>query len=134
MGGWQELEHTADLALHIWGDDLRDLFVSAAKGMFTMVATPSTTGETIVVPVSLAALDLESLLVDWLNELLYLHETRRVVFITYEFETLTPTELNAVVQGRPVGKSLNYIKAATFHNLNVVASKAGHEVDVVFDV
>ena len=34
MGRWQEVQHTADLSVHVWGDDLADLFETAARAMF----------------------------------------------------------------------------------------------------
>jgi len=133
MGHWQEIEHTADLALHIWGTDLQDLFATAARGMFSLIADlPSISGNRMF-ELSLDALDAEMLLVDWLNELLYLNEREGVAFTTFLFAQLTPTQLQASVRGGPVTAYLNYIKAATFHNLAVVKTGTGYETEIVFD-
>lgn len=136
MGHYQELDHTADLALRIQGDDLTDLFVTAALGMFALVAEPVAGAESeLSVPVVLSALDVETLLVDWLNELLYLHETYGVVFRRFDITAMSSTHVNAVAYGVPVGVSLAYIKAATFHNLEVIAlPDLGYETQVVFDI
>ncbi len=134
MGRWQEVDHTADLALHVWGCDLTDLFSAAATGMFSLLATAIPDGAPVRFELHLAALDAESLLVDWLNELLYLCETQDFVGTEFVFARLTPTELHAQVAGLPIGERRAHIKAATYHMLTVVAVEAGYETEVVFDV
>ncbi len=133
MGRWDEVEHTADLALWVWGEDLQDLFSTAAEAMFRQVATAGE-GETVTGKVDLAAPDVEILLVDWLNELLYLHERERAVFSTYEFDHLSETQLTATVVGEPVDEYWAHIKAATFHNLEIVRRADGYETEIVFDI
>ncbi len=134
MGHWVEVEHTADLSLHVWGDDLVDLFATAARGMFSLVAEAGGEGLGPARRVALTALDVETLLVDWLNELLYLHEVERVVIVEVAFERLTETQLEAEVRGTPVGERLAQIKAVTFHNLVVTSGPDGYEAELVFDV
>jgi len=134
MGRWQELDHTADLALHIWGCDIEDLFATAATGMFSLLAGTAPAGALVRFELHLTALDVESLMVEWLNELLYLCETQEFVATEFAFATLTPTELHAEVVGLPIGERWAGIKAATYHMLVVVATEAGYETEVVFDV
>ena len=133
MGRWQEIDHTADLALHLWADDLPDLFTTAARGMFSFIAALDTVKPACAVAVTLGALDVETLLIDWLNELLYWTEIAGMAFTVFEFERLTPTQLTATAHGGPVAEYLNYIKAATFHNLDVLATPEGYETEIVFD-
>ena len=79
MGRWQEVEHTADLAVCVWGQDLPDLFRTAAQALFSLSVDsgPGIASETTV---NLSAPDVASLLVEWLNELLYLSEELDSVF------------------------------------------------------
>jgi len=134
MGRWLELDHTADLALHVWGRDLTDLFVAAATGMFSLLAEAAPGGVRVRFEMHLTAPDAESLLVDWLNELLYLCETQDFVGTEFVFAILTPMELHAEVAGLPVGERRADIKAATYHMLAVAAAEAGYETEIVFDV
>ena len=134
MGHWEEVDHTADIALHIWGDSLEDLFATAARGMFSMMAVADLEGEPVTVSIALTALDADLLLVDWLNELLYLSETWSAVFTEFEFEQCVPTQLHAKARGYPIAVTRGYIKAATYHNLKIVESERGLETEVVFDV
>ena len=133
MGRWQEIDHTADLALHLWADDLRDLFVTAARGMFSLIVALDTIQPERATAIALEAPDVEILLVDWLNELLYLAEVEGVAFTFFEFEHLSATELQATVRGGPITDYLSYVKAATFHNLAVARTLEGYETEIVFD-
>ncbi|MFN2110730.1 MAG: archease [Anaerolineae bacterium] len=133
MGHWQEVEHTADLALHLWADDLPDLFGTAARGMFSLFVEIDAAAPHKTTTLTLMALDVETLLVDWLNELLYLLEVQGTAYTTFEFTALTSTALTATLHGGPVAAYIAYVKAATFHDLVVVATPEGYETEIVFD-
>ena len=133
MGHWQEVEHTADLALHLWAADLPDLFATAARGMFSLFVEVDGAAPLETTTLTLSALDVETLLIDWLNELLYLLEVGGIAYTTFEFVELTPTTLMATLRGSPVAAYVAYVKAATFHDLAVVATPGGYETEIVFD-
>lgn len=133
MGRWQEIEHTADLAMHFWAADLPDLFATAAQGMFSLFVEVDDAVPVETTALTLTALDVEMLLVDWLNELLYFVEVQGVAFTAFEFVRLTPTCLEATLRGGPVRTYTGYVKAATFHDLRVVATPEGYETEIVFD-
>ncbi len=99
MGRWQEIDHTADLALHIWAEDLVDLFITSARGMFALIADVETIALSHTLPLTLVALDIETLLVDWLNELLFFSEIQSVAFVAFTFDDLTSTRLQATLRG-----------------------------------
>ena len=78
---WQETEHTADLALRVRGEDLPALFRHAALGMLSLLGGRIQPGQSAFrQSFRLQAPDWETLLVDWLNELLYLIEEKKVFF------------------------------------------------------
>jgi SHS2 domain-containing protein len=133
VGWWHEVEHTADLALRIGGEDLADLFSAAAQGMFALIATADTRSESRTHHVELTALDAEALLVDWLNELLYLHERHGLAYATFCFDTLIAGHLAADAIGWPVLERTGAIKAATYHNLVIQTSGSELVTEVVFD-
>jgi len=78
--------------------------------------------------------DSESLLVNWLNELLYLHETEQQVYTDFDIQELTSTCLKATVFGGETQEVQLIIKAATYHNLSIRQTKSGYQATVVFDV
>jgi protein archease len=132
---YKEIEHTADQALECGGPDLRTFFRSAAMGMYHLMGTgdaPAKATETKTV--SLKAIDLEGLLVDWLGELAYLAETTGVVFGTMEFKTLSDTCLEAVMTGSRAHRLDKIIKAVTYHDLKIKKTPEGYTTTVVFDV
>lgn len=134
MGHWQELDHTADVALRVWGADLADVFTTAARGMFALLTDIASISTTRTLRVELDSLDAEALLVDWLNELLYLTEVEGLAFTDFSFEVLTSTRLKACAQGGPLTEYASYIKAATFHNLVIQLIPEGYVTELVFDM
>ena len=131
---FEEIEHTADLAIRAYGRDVRELFANAAHGMFALMAEPSLEEPAREREVSLEAPDYEGLLVDWLNELIYLHEVEGETYYQFAFETLLPAKLKARVTGGSTKSKTKAIKAATFHELEVIQTNKGYEATIVFDV
>ena len=131
---FEEIEHTADLAIRAYGWDMRELFANAAHGMFALMAETSLEEPAREREVSLEAMDYESLLVDWLNELIYLHEVEGETYTQFTIQGLSPTMLRASVEGRLTGRKTKAIKAATFHNLNIRETEGGYEATIVFDI
>jgi SHS2 domain-containing protein len=129
-----EVEHTADRALQVWGRQLPDLFVGAARGMTGLMADLDSLAAIELREVRLEGWDRESLLVNWLNELLFLAETERLLFVNYQFESLTDTALVARVRGAHAPVTKAAIKAATYHALRLVRDHAGWSTVITFDV
>jgi SHS2 domain-containing protein len=134
MGRWEEIEHTADVGLRLWAEDLEDLFATAARGMFALITDLDEVTPQQKVHVVLDAMDAEVLLVDWLNELLYLSEETGLAFVEFCFQALDSTHLEAMVHGGAFTDYLAYIKATTFHSLDICQTSEGYETDLVFDV
>jgi SHS2 domain-containing protein len=133
---YELLEHPSDLALHIYARDLRDLFTNAAYAMFDQLAPDCAERLTSALQrhVTVAGNDFESLLVNWLNELLYLHETHGELYTRFELYEMRPQTLKAVVYGAPSEAAEMIIKAATYSELAIAQTSGGFEVTIVFDV
>ena len=139
---YQEIEHTADRALQVWGNRLPDLFAGAARAMYSLMVNPSSPLEqslddlvaTDWREVRLESLDREMLLVDWLNELLFLTEMEGLMFVDCRIESVTDTTLAARAGGVSAPVTGASIKAATFHNLKIVPDETGWSALITFDV
>jgi SHS2 domain-containing protein len=131
---FEEVEHTADVALRVWGEGIAALFVNAARGLIWLLADPAAVEPTIELSVELEAYDAETLLVSWLGELLYLHERDDVLFTEFDLEEVTETRLRGVVRGGPIGEPRYHIKAVTFSEMAIQPGERGLETIVVFDV
>jgi len=135
MMGFEEVEHTADKALRIFGINLKELMMSAAQGMTQlMVGGVSKISTEIEKSIELQAADAESLLVEWLSELAYWAETEMLVFKQFRITDVTATRLQATVLGGKAAKLEKHIKAVTYHNLEIMKTPKGLEVTIVFDV
>ncbi len=137
MKRFEEIPHTADWSFRAFGRNLRELFENAAFAMFSMQGSidPNAQGaEEIEREVQVNGIDYESLLVNWLSELLYLQEAKRETYHRFRVEKISPTALKAQVFGRSAGKIDKIIKAATYHNLKIEQTPNGWEAVVVVDV
>jgi SHS2 domain-containing protein len=131
---FEEIEHTADIAIRVRGHDLAELFANAAYGMACQMADVDAVGRTVEHLVELAAYDAETLLVTWLGELLYLGERDGCVFTDFDLLKVTPTRLRAIARGGPAREIQRHIKAVTFSDLEIVRTGTGYEATIVFDV
>ncbi len=133
MKRFEEVPHTADWSFRAFGNDLRELFENAAHALFALEGARADADETARV-VAVTALDYESLLVNWLTELLWLQESHREMYRRFNITTLSPTELRAQVFGAPFVELNKIIKAVTYHNLKIEQTANGWEAVVVVDV
>ena len=138
MKRFEEIPHTADWSYKAFGRDLRVLFENAALAMFTMEGAAPEDAETrtpdVTRTVAVHGIDQESLLVNWLNELLYLQDLKREAYFRFQIESLSPTELTARVFGIPNRHIDKLVKAATFHNLKIFQEDGQYQAVVVVDV
>ena len=134
--GFEILEHTADVGIRSWGPSLAATFEQACWGLAEILGARATgTGGTEHV-VGAKAGDREALLVDLLNELILLHETKEAAFTEIEIEDVSETELRANVTTLPIAgeAATTGVKAATYHRLSLRETERGFEAEVYLDV
>ena len=132
---FEEIEHTADRALRIYGGDLEELLVNAARGLNSLLGADGDLNATpLTKSIELDAMDAESLLVEWLSELAYWAEAEMLVFRTFDLQNVSPTHVSAIIDGSRVTQMEKHIKAVTYHNLEIVKTESGLTATVVFDV
>ena len=131
--GYRELEHTADWELEVWAPDMAELLEIAARGMYHLMGVELDPGPRQDRRLTLEAADREALLVDFLGELLFIHEAEGVVFDDFDL-TVDGGRLEAALTGSSAGTKAKEIKAVTYHGLRVAETERGVETRVVFDV
>jgi len=129
--GYVEVAHTADLALRIWGSSLGELLASAAEGLFASV--PPGCGPRVERRLTLTAEDVETLLVDWLSELLYLSEAKRETYDTFTVTVEPGLCLSATIRGTAGANERPRVKAVTYHGLCVEQVDGVYAATLVFD-
>jgi SHS2 domain-containing protein len=134
MKKFENLEHTADLAILAYGKDLPELFCNIAYGMFSNMAGIDTIKSEITHTIRLKAENLRDLLIDWLNELLYLHDINQEVYCQFKIINLSEKEIEAEVSGQKTSDIKIEIKAATYHDLKIEKKKKFWQAQVIFDI
>jgi SHS2 domain-containing protein len=136
VAGFELLEHTADVGIRARGASLEEAFEQATLGLAEVLgALAPGPGETVAVEVS--APDPGGLLVDWLNEVLWLREVRQA--------WLAGVRVDRVGDGTAVGSATfssgdpapdgTFVKAVTYHRLQVEPDpEGGWLLEVYLDV
>jgi SHS2 domain-containing protein len=136
MGGFELLEHTADVGIRARGATLEEVFEQATLGLAEVLgALRPDGGEAVAIEVT--AGDPGALLVDWLSEVLWEHETRghaavagvRVERVAGDRATgaVTFSSTDPPAEG-------TFVKAITYHRLRVGRDASGWVADVYLDV
>jgi SHS2 domain-containing protein len=106
--------------------------------MWSLMVEPGAARRREMLPLTVEAADRETLLVAWLNELLYVHEVEKFVAADFAIKELTDTRLQAEVWGERMDRArhplIGHVKAATYHLLHVRPSDGGWEAQVILDV
>jgi len=138
--GYELFDHTADIGVKAYGANLPSVFENTANGMFAVIFHNSmpnikAKGE---YRIKLHASDLEELLKNWLDELLFIFTTEHIIFSKYQI-SIDPEKLtlDALIGGEIVSEEMLLktceIKAVTYHMLKV--EKTNHwEAQVLFDI
>jgi SHS2 domain-containing protein len=129
------VEHTGELELRVEAPDLASLLEEAARALAEIMAEDAG-GPPTAPPehVALAAADRESLLVDWLNELVYRADVDKRVYREVHVQRADDRHVAATLRGREPTSPKTAVKAATWHRLRVRDVGAGLEATVVLDV
>lgn len=129
------VDHTSEIQLEVGAESLAGLAAEAGRALGLMLlrdAAPEPSGPPRALEVSSA--DREALLVDWLNEILFVAEVELWVALDFDILESSPTHLKAAARGVPVEEPPALVKAATFHGLRVEEGDDGFQAEVIFDV
>ncbi len=131
------IDHTADVGIIAHGVDMKQAFANAATGLFSLITDLDIVKETLYRDIEVTATDKESLLVEWLNELIYRFDTENIIFKRFDITELNDTRLKGRSYGEKVDNSRHElktgVKAATYHMLKVDKND-GCKVQVLFDI
>jgi len=132
------LEHTADIGFRARGKTAAELFQNAALAMLTIAGDLSRVVPRQEYPLAAAGEDYESLLVNWLSEILYWTDGRRIAFGEFRISQIDPTRVSGVARGEPREPDRHparvIVKAVTYHQLKVVRTEEGWEAEVYLDI
>jgi SHS2 domain-containing protein len=129
------LDHTSEVQLQVEAESLAGLAAEAGRalGLLLLRDVPARP-EGPAREIEVSSVDREALLVDWLNEILFLAEVERWVAVEFDVFEISSVHLKASALGVPVEDSPALVKAATFHGLAVEERAGGVQAEVIFDV
>ena len=131
------IDHTADVGIIAHGTDMKQAFANMAKGLFSLITELDDIKEALHRDIKVTATDKESLLVEWLNELIYQFDTENIILRRFDITELNNTRLRARSYGEKVDSSRHElktgVKAATYHLLKVDKGD-GYRVQVILDI
>lgn len=131
--GFREIAHTADWELEVWAPDLPGLFEQAARGMYSLMDVRLQPAGRQSRTLELSAADGESLLVSFLDELLYIQDADGLGFDEFQID-ITDWNLRVRLEGAPLESLGKEIKAVTYHRLKIQSDERQYMVRIVFDV
>ncbi len=152
MKNFEVLDISGDVGLKAYGENLRDAFINAAIGMYSLTTDLGMIEEQKAINVSVQSDSVEGLLVSWLNELIFHFDAYGFIgkkIVINEFTPAFPSQgegqegceacrIKASVSGEEFNPERHerrlLIKAATYHRLKVEQKNNEWEIDVIFDI
>ncbi|RJQ43250.1 MAG: archease [Gaiellales bacterium] len=138
MKAFETIEHTADIGIRAFGSSREEVFENAATGMFSLITDLESVKPLDEYPVSVEAEDEEALLVEWLNELLYLYDSNSILFSRFRVTGMDANRVRGIALGEPLDPGRHRldtdIKAVTYHMLRIGRVDGNWSAEVIFDV
>ena len=135
---FEVIDHTADAGIIAYGADVKELFSNAALALFSLITEPQSIEEKLHLDLEVGSEDRGSLLVEWLNELIYLFDVKHILCSRFNIDSLTDNELKATCYGEdfdPMKHKIKIgVKAATYHMLKLDKSCDGYKAQIIFDI
>jgi SHS2 domain-containing protein len=135
---FETLNHTADIGIIAYGKDISEVFINAAKGFLSLVIDPKEVSNKETHDIEVAAADREALLLNWLNELIYLLGAKEVLLKDFKVIEITDLKLKVQASGEKIKKNKHHfmreVKAATYHKLKIEQTAEGWRAQVIFDI
>lgn len=131
---FQELSHTADVILRVYGTSMEELFKNACTALSFVLKKGKFGKLTQRRAITTTSSDPDFLIVDFLNDVLYYSTIHKEVYREIEIKALTDQKIEAEAHGEKIDGFDKDVKAVTYHNLEIKRVKGGYCVDIVLDV
>ena len=136
--GYDYFDVAADVGVAAWGPTLALAFAQAGLGLFALIVDPTSVAPRESREVRAQADNPEALLVNWLNECLYVHDIEGFVVHRIEFPVFEGERVHSLLWGEELDPERHrvgiLVKAATYHQLQITQGERGWEIRVILDV
>jgi len=133
---YQFLEHTADIKFQAFGENMDEVFKNSALALKETICGKKKIKEAKKKIVKVIGKDLESLLYNFLEEILYLLDADNFIISKVKNLKISEFELKAVLVGDNIKnyKFTNKVKAVTYNEMFINEKKGNWISQVVLDV
>ncbi len=135
---WSEFEHISDIGIFVKAESVEQLFRTAATGMMNLMTDTPVDGPQVTETVTVEGPDLETLLVVWLEEILYLFEVKNLVPLKSGPVSLGNNRASGEIECEEFDNCKHTvrhcIKAVTWHDLKITEEKGTYMLKIIFDV
>jgi SHS2 domain-containing protein len=135
------VEHPSDIGFRAYGWDLAEAFENAALALFEIMVDTKKVEPREEIKVELEAEDEGALLYDWLDRLIYLHDSKNMVMSKFRVTTSRIEggfRLNAQAWGERFDPEKHpektAVKAMTYHMMEIRRQKNRCSVQAVVDI
>ncbi len=138
MKQFEVLDISGDVGLRVFGNNLEELFTNASIGFYSLITDLDGIKESQTIAIKATGESLESLLVAWLNELVYYFDAEGFIGKVIKINNLDEDYIKAEVTGEEFDLDRHerglLIKAATYHNLKIEKKDGMWTSEVIFDI
>ena len=131
-------DHTADIGITAYGTDIKELFANAALALFSLITEPKSIEKRSHLDLEISSEDRDGLLVEWLNELIYIFDVKHILLSRFDIKSLTDRSLKVTCYGEnfdPTRHKVKIgIKAATYHTLRLYRNDDGYRAQIILDI
>jgi SHS2 domain-containing protein len=136
--GYEYFDVAADVGVRAWGADLGSCLRQCALGVFNLIVPTEAVQAMESREVAARGASVEALLVNWLNECLYVHDIEGFVVRDVTVPAVAATGVHGILHGQPVDPARHprgtVVKAATFHGLEVLETPGRVSARVILDI
>lgn len=136
--GFDYFEVAADVGIRGWGPTLEAAFRQTGLAMFAVMVEPASVSERESREVRAQGDTRDTVLVNWLNDCLYLHDVEGFVARRIDLPIFEERRLHSLLWGEEVNPARHrlgtIVKAATYHQLTIRQVNGGWEIRVILDI
>lgn len=136
--GYEYFDVAADVGVHAWAATRAGCFRQCALGVFDLIVPTRAVAPRETREVAARGSGVDALLVNWLNECLYVHDLEGFVVHDLEPPEVTGALVHGILHGEPIDPVRHprgtVVKAATFHRLEVAESPGRVSARVILDI
>ncbi len=130
---------SADYLFDAYGNNLNELFAACAWACFSAMTNPEKVRPSSEFSVELEAENVEELLYNFISELIYLKDVKRLFLSAFDINIAADKRsLKAVVAGESIDYNMHTIKtdvkAATYHDLRIEKTDGGYKARMLLDL